>query len=256
MLIKKTNPFLWAPLALALLALIIIHFFKLNVDLFYWGNSFSSVLGGFWAHATLFGDGLIVAVLLLPFLRKRPDILWAMLWTVIVFSVILHSLKSGLNFPRPPFVLPHDSFFILGPAHKHHAFPSGHTATAFAYAGVLAFSFKNGFARAGLFAAALLVGLSRIGVGVHWPADVAAGLVVGWGSAWIGWWISAKISIKSGFVFKIIFGPILIVAAIILIFQYNTNYPQADWLRYAVGGWMLIWGLYEFIRMFLDRRRG
>ena len=255
MLEKKNKPFAWMPIFISLMLLTAIYLFHLNEKWFYFINVSSSSVGGFWAHATIFGDGLIVAVLLLPFLRKRPDILWAMLWSVIVFNIILHSLKSGLDLPRPPFVLPKDSFFIIGPAYNHHSFPSGHTATAFAYAGVLAFALKNPFIRSGLFIGALLVGLSRIGVGVHWPADVLAGLIVGWGGAWIGWKISRLISIKSGFIFQMIMGPLLIASAIILLFNYDTKYPAADWLRYVVGGAMLVWGIWGFVGIFIDRRR-
>jgi len=255
MLSKKNDPLVWLPLLIALLLLGAIYLFHLNRILFYAINSSSATFGGFWAHVTVFGDGLVVAVLLLPWLRKRPDILWAMLWTTLVFNIILHSMKSGFNLPRPPFVLPHDSFFIIGPAHNHHSFPSGHTATAFAFAGALAFGLKDKKMQTALFLAAVLVGLSRIGVGVHWPADVLAGLIVGWGSALIGWIIADRISIGRGLMFQMIIGPLLLAAAMVLVVDYDTKYPQTDWLRYVVGGMMLIWGGYEFVRIFIDRQK-
>ncbi len=252
---RKNELFIWMPIVVALFLLAAIALFQWNTRLFYSINATSSMLGGMWAHITVFGDGLVVAVLLIPFLRKRPDILWAMLWTVIVFNIILHSLKSGLDVPRPPFVLPGDGFFIIGPAYSRHSFPSGHTATAFAYAGVLAFALRNKWMRAGLFTAALLVGLSRIGVGVHWPADVCAGLIVGWGGAWIGWKIADRISIGTGLLFQLIFGALLIAAAAVLLFDYHTKYPQADWLRYAVGGVMLVWGIVDYTRIIVQAKR-
>lgn len=61
------------------------------------------------------------------------------------------------------------------------SFPSDHAAVAFAIAfAVLAFSGRAG----GLFlAAATLIALSRIALGMHYPSDVLAGLAVGLGAA-------------------------------------------------------------------------
>jgi undecaprenyl-diphosphatase len=61
------------------------------------------------------------------------------------------------------------------------SFPSDHAAAAFAIAfGVLAFS---RWAGVGFLSAATLIGLSRIALGMHYPSDVLAGLVVGWAAA-------------------------------------------------------------------------
>jgi undecaprenyl-diphosphatase len=61
------------------------------------------------------------------------------------------------------------------------SFPSDHAAAAFAIAvAVLAFSRPVG---AGFVAAATLITLSRVVVGLHYPSDVAAGAAVGAGAA-------------------------------------------------------------------------
>jgi len=57
------------------------------------------------------------------------------------------------------------------------SFPSGHATTAFAAAVVLAFWYPR---QAGVFVGvAVLVGLSRIVLGVHFPSDVLAGALLG-----------------------------------------------------------------------------
>jgi membrane-associated phospholipid phosphatase len=82
----------------------------------------------------------------------------------------------------------------LGPTHYAPgslvSFPSGHTAGAFALAGVLVFASKSWPLR---FAALLLaagVGLSRVLAFRHWTSDVTASAVIGLAFAWIATRIS------------------------------------------------------------------
>jgi membrane-associated phospholipid phosphatase len=63
------------------------------------------------------------------------------------------------------------------------SFPSGHTITAFAAAWTLGLFLPKW--RIVLFSLAILVGISRIMVGAHYPADVLAGAAVGLVSAWL-----------------------------------------------------------------------
>ena len=61
------------------------------------------------------------------------------------------------------------------------SFPSDHAAAAFAIAfAVLAFSRRAG---ALFLVAATLIGVSRIALGMHYPSDVVAGMLVGFASA-------------------------------------------------------------------------
>jgi undecaprenyl-diphosphatase len=57
------------------------------------------------------------------------------------------------------------------------SFPSGHTATSFACATVLAALVPR--AAPAFYLLALAIGYSRIYVGVHWPLDVVGGAVLG-----------------------------------------------------------------------------
>ena len=84
---------------------------------------------------------------------------------------IAGALKAAFGVHRP--AEPGD---LIGVPHSR-SFPSGHTATSFACATVLA----GMLPRAAPFVYLLAAGIaySRLYVGVHWPTDVIGGAIVG-----------------------------------------------------------------------------
>jgi undecaprenyl-diphosphatase len=78
--------------------------------------------------------------------------------------------------PRP-FVTHASATHLLAAPSPDPSFPSDHAAAAFAIAfAVLAFSRRAGLA---FLTVATLIGLDRIALGLHYPSDVAAGILVG-----------------------------------------------------------------------------
>lgn len=60
-----------------------------------------------------------------------------------------------------------------------YSFPSGHTQTATAFWGGMAVAAKRPWLKAATAVLVLLVGFSRLYLGVHYPSDVIGGLVIG-----------------------------------------------------------------------------
>lgn len=92
-----------------------------------------------------------------------------------VSGIAAQILKAGFERPRPVHYVP-DCRFLIGKLYWG-SFPSGHTATSFAIAMVAGMRHRRWLVP--LLVVALLVGYSRLYVGVHFPTDVLAGALVG-----------------------------------------------------------------------------
>lgn len=91
-------------------------------------------------------------------------------------GVLLAVLKPALDFPRPPLALPPGTVQIVGIAEYHHSLPSGHASFAMLVTASLWPVLKRGWRAAGVIFV-LWVGISRISLGAHFPADVVAGFL-------------------------------------------------------------------------------
>lgn len=132
-------------------------------------------LGGFWIIAPVVILGAVV------WHRRVHD--WFGSATLVVVavaaSVLTDSLKHAFARPRPPMSL---RLVQAG----GYAFPSGHSLQSAAVYGTLALLVASQLPKsrrwmAWLFGTgvAVLVGLSRVYLGVHWSTDVVAGWMVG-----------------------------------------------------------------------------
>jgi membrane-associated phospholipid phosphatase len=135
---------------------------------------------------TYSGDSLLALVLLLFAARRYPQVLWLALPSALIATLLSRGLKLAFDALRPGAVLPAGSFHLTGPLYSTHSFPSGHTVTAFTTAAIFAWFLPQAWMRWCAFALALLVGLSRVGVGAHWPIDVMAGMGAGTLSVLLG----------------------------------------------------------------------
>ncbi len=104
------------------------------------------------------------------------------LYALVLSGLLAQILKAVFERPRPTHLagyvlhaLEHPSFFDL--TGRFNSFPSGHTATAFAIAVVI--SRRNQRLRVPLYICAILIALSRIGLGSHFPSDIVGGAVLG-----------------------------------------------------------------------------
>ncbi len=141
----------------------------------------ASAIGGTLGRITL------LAVVLAPLIWAgyRRSAMW--LAAMMAGGTLLNlALKQVFAAPRPD-LLPH-----LDIVHTY-SFPSGHSAGNMMFFGALAMLAGRRGAYWGAAVAILLIGVSRVWLGVHWPSDVLAGWIEGLG--WLAFcaiWLPAR----------------------------------------------------------------
>jgi len=233
----------WTVPALALVLLAWVELQGLDRSLFHFFNSLPEATGpAFWANVTILGDGLVCAVLLLPWVRRHPERVWGGLLGALFMFLVLRAFKGTLNLPRPLGVLSPETMNVIGPGHKKSAFPSGHAATIFLYFGIWALSERRRWLWPILVIPACLVGISRLAVGVHWPSDVLAGAALGWTSAWVGLSLARRTQWGGGQTAKLILAILLLICALVLLLVDHTGYPGVLWFQRGIALICLMWG--------------
>jgi len=155
---SATDAWQWGPPLCALLLMIAVYASGSNRAIFLFLNHFSTYSGdALWARLTVFGDTAVILAVLLPWWRKRPDLVWAALLAALLATAWTHGLKPFVDAPRPPAVLLADSFHVIGPAHRNGSFPSGHSTAIFTLVGVMVLTSAVGWLRWPLLAFAIVV---------------------------------------------------------------------------------------------------
>ncbi len=139
-----------------------------------------------------FADTLLLALTYLGSEIAAIAVLFILYWCVnkrtayYVFANVMFGtvLNQGIKFfcrvPRP--FVRDPEFRIVETARKDaggYSFPSGHTNNATALFGSLAVLYRKKAVRVTCILAVILVGFSRMYLGVHYPTDVLGGLVCG-----------------------------------------------------------------------------
>ncbi|UHD15119.1 phosphatase PAP2 family protein [Thiocapsa bogorovii] len=145
-----------------------------------------------WQCLTVFGDERVAFALALLFALRYPRVFWALVLAALIAAAYSRGFKALFDTTRPPGMLAAGTFNLIGPSHTRASFPSGHSATAAVFFGVLIYYARWTWLRALFLTLAVLAGVSRIAVGVHWPVDVAAGLFGGALAAWLGAVLAAR----------------------------------------------------------------
>ena len=137
-----------------------------------------------WLGDGIFWYALLLALLLHGGAEAVPAVLH-MIVVGVACTTTYRALKRGTSRPRPYQVVP---AIAAGAAPLDaYSFPSGHTLHAAAFTLVVASYVPALSGPLGAFTA--LTALSRVALGLHYPSDVAAGALIGFGIATSSFWI-------------------------------------------------------------------
>jgi membrane-associated phospholipid phosphatase len=131
---------------------------------------------------TQIGSGIAaLAIGLILFLAGDRLVTYELILGTLTLWIVVELVKALVRRSRP--IIRVTQARIVGYRASGRSFPSGHTSQAFFMATLIASHFHaSAWVVFLLYAIALLVGITRMYVGAHYPRDVLAGAILG--SAW------------------------------------------------------------------------
>lgn len=207
-----------------------------------------AILPEVWSAISLLGLGWATVILVCA-TDRSANAGRKVLIALALGGALTHLLKHWISDPRPGTALS-ESLQIIGvPILQGGSMPSGHTLAAFCMAMLLDDRLRTGmhsskrcellWARSGLWILTTLIGLSRVAVGAHWPADVLVGaglgMLVGAASLRLARFWPERLSGRF---------PILVISleccAAVLALTYDQGLESTRWLQYLLAGLTLL----------------
>lgn len=166
----------------------ILHFFSITIK-----NSLFDFIMPIISTVNNNGEIWIAIAVILMLNRKKEikkmgfTLLIALIMGYILGEVVL---KNIVGRQRPVFGVEGYKFLVSIP--KSYSFPSGHTTSSFAAAGVIWLSRAK--YRVWALVLAVLIAFSRLYLHVHYPSDVLGGIILGLACAYASIWGVSYIS--------------------------------------------------------------
>lgn len=168
-----------------------------NILLFIQNNIRNPILTPIFLVITTLGNGGVIWILLtllmlcIPKTRKVGYMAaLAMIGSLLINNILLKNLVARI---RPYEVIEGLTCLVRQP--RDYSFPSGHTTTSFAAAWVMFRQLPKRFGVPALVLA-ILIALSRLYVGVHYPSDVLFGaldgIAIGYGAEMLVEWLDKR----------------------------------------------------------------
>ena len=218
---------------------LLIHLFfdvSANRSLFLWLNQtfHHDVI---WQFVTVIGDSVMLATLLLPMALRQKKFRDVIFVAAIICWAVVRIGKLSFAELRPLSVFTENEMFFSGVRLYRYSFPSGHSAAIATVIFSLMSVFRpNDIQKILLLGLLVVVAISRIMVGAHWPVDVLAGVLLGYLAVEFAVFLHKRFEIFSsqGISFLSL---VLLLLSTIYIPWHKTGYPITESLCIL---WMIL----------------
>lgn len=133
-----------------------------------------NVLDNIMKSLTQMGSTFVAIVISLALTLYNKQMGYMLIANLLASQFVIHLLKRIVDRPRPYKTL--EWAIAINPPKCRYSLPSGHSGSALSIALILATFFP--FIKIALVAVAILVGVSRVYLGVHYPTDVTLGFAI------------------------------------------------------------------------------
>ncbi|MEG0751119.1 MAG: phosphatase PAP2 family protein [Oscillospiraceae bacterium] len=168
-------------------------------------------------------------------------------------GLLVQGLKITFRIERPWVIDPNfNAVSAALPASTGYSFPSGHTQSATALFGSLSTITRNRAARALCFALCLLIGFSRLYLGVHTPLDVIVGMALTFAIVLCVYFFSKKFPDNFGTALPLVFAGLATALVIYSFTLYSAGHITSEYVAdcFKAGGA----GLGFAFGMFIEQR--
>lgn len=234
-------------------------YIEIQKNCFFFLNSKLSQFPTILFNLTQVGDALISLSFLTIFIVYAPKIWESLLSASIVSAIFSGVLKDIFAIPRPAAAFDNNSFVIIGKTLSgHSSLPSGHSITVFTILTVLLFAFMpkklNYKILCIIFSiiAGLILVVTRVGVGAHYPLDVIVGSIIGYISGLAGIFINQKYKIWTWINNKKYY-PIFIFLFLICCILLINRIINEDLIIYYLSLISLIFSLYKITCVYVEK---
>ncbi len=132
------------------------------------------ILDNIMKSLTLMGSTVFTFVVSIALLLYSMHMGFMLVINLLASQFVIHLLKRLVDRPRPYKTL--EWAVAINPPKCRYSLPSGHSGSALSIALVLVSFFP--FLKIALVTVAVLVGISRVYLGVHYPTDVTLGFAI------------------------------------------------------------------------------
>ncbi len=155
-----------------------------------------------WSNVTQLGEAMVLLPLVFLCTLSNRKAWQAIIYTTPAAGLLSVTLKRLTSMPRPAAIIDHSEMTIIGKTLiGQTSLPSGHTITVFAASIAVLMSLypsmkkkQDKLVLSVMLMLTVLISLSRVAVGAHWPLDLLVGAACGWTAGYSGVYLYNKSS--------------------------------------------------------------